>query len=220
MRVGDVSPGQKSQPQCVGLLGRGLPQAVSLKSDTFPLAYSAPTPPSFSQGSRQPAPHTPPQGFLQHIHQVGVRPPGAQSPNEDVTHRPASKIQEIHTGSRTPSSTQLTPPASLHSSVGAPPNTHSGPRTVHASQQDCNRCAQVHRPTGPSLADIGPHHRPNTQPAFLSRSEERAWKLAAHPREPGSQGLLDPGQEGSAVSGELPLQLSHSHTHTLSLSLI
>ena len=122
------------------------------------------------------------------------------SPNEDVTHRPASKIQEIHTGSRTPSSTQLTPPASLHSSVGAPPNTHSGPRTVHASQQDCNRCAQVHRPTGPSLADIGPHHRPNTQPAFLSRSEERAWKLAAHPREPGSQGLLDP--RGRRVGGQ------------------
>ena len=112
-----------------------------------------------------------------------------------------------------PHSLLLTPPASPHSSLGAPPNTHSGPRTVHASQQDCNRCAQVHRPTGPSLAEIGPHHRPSTQPAFLSRSEARARKLAAHPREPGSQGLLDPGQEGS-VSGELPLQLSHSHTHT------
>ena len=112
-----------------------------------------------------------------------------------------------------PHSLLLTPPASPHSSLGAPPNTHSGPRTVHGSQQDCNRCAQVHRPTGPSLAEIGPHHRPSTQPAFLSRSEARARKLAAHPREPGSQGLLDPGQEGS-VSGELPLQLSHSHTHT------
>ena len=51
MRAGDVSPGQKSQPQCAGLLGQGLPQAVSLKSDTFPPAYFAPTPPSFSQGS-------------------------------------------------------------------------------------------------------------------------------------------------------------------------
>ena len=86
MRAGDVSPSQKSQLQGAGLLGRGLPQAVSRKSDTFPPAYSAPTPPAFSQGSREPAPHTPPQGLLQHLHQVGVRPPGAQSPNEEVTH--------------------------------------------------------------------------------------------------------------------------------------
>lgn len=80
MRAGDVSPGQKSQPQCAGLLGQGLPQAVSLKSNTFPPAYSASTPPSFSQGSREPAPHTPPHGFLRHLHQVRVRPPGNTKP--------------------------------------------------------------------------------------------------------------------------------------------
>lgn len=184
------------------MLGRGLPQAVSRKSDTFPLAYSAPTPPSFSQGFREPAPHTPPHGFLQHLHQVGVRPPGAQSPNEEVTHS-----QPVRSGRFTlgpglpPHNSPLLRDAQL--SWGTPQHTLQ-PWTVHASQLYCNRGAQVHHPTGPRPTDIGPQalHRPSTQPAFLSRNEERA-RLSR-----------TPGPRAGRLCSQQRRARAQTHTHT------
>lgn len=94
------------------------------------------------------------------------------------------------------------------------------PSAVHSSTRYYNRCAWVSHPT-----DLSPQAlpRPSPQQVLLSKSKDsrctrRAPKLTPHPKllsiQPHSltnHGLLDPGQESSALTRGLPLPGNQTH---------